>query len=125
MALTSCLDGWDEGELTEFLSLRFVPATDCKRKASGADYKGKVTKTISGYTCQSWSSQKPHKHPYRVAAKFADKNIKLAGNYCRNPSNSKQPWCLTTNPKKRWEYCNIPDCPKVVGKRPFLSLLAY
>ena len=31
----------------------------------------------------------------------------------RNPSNSNGgPWCYTTDPDKRWEYCDIPTCPK-------------
>lgn len=31
-------------------------------------------------------------------------------NYCRNPDGELRPWCFTTSPTKRWEYCNIPSC---------------
>ena len=31
-------------------------------------------------------------------------------NYCRNPDNSKGPWCYTTDKRKRWEYCQVPKC---------------
>ena len=32
-------------------------------------------------------------------------------NYCRNPDNDeKGPWCYTTDPYKRFEYCDIPEC---------------
>ena len=31
-------------------------------------------------------------------------------NRCRNPNNEEgAPWCYTTNPKVRWQYCAIPD----------------
>mgnify|MGYP001195062352 CR=1 FL=1 len=31
-------------------------------------------------------------------------------NSCRNPNNDEgAPWCYTTNPKTRWQYCAIPD----------------
>ena len=31
-------------------------------------------------------------------------------NKCRNPNNDEgAPWCYTTNPKVRWQYCAIPD----------------
>ena len=32
-------------------------------------------------------------------------------NYCRNPDSvSGGPWCYTTDPNTRWEYCDIPKC---------------
>lgn len=34
----------------------------------------------------------------------------LDNNYCRNPNNELMPWCYTTDPGKRWEYCNVPRC---------------
>ena len=38
-------------------------------------------------------------------------NIKFKRhNSCRNPNNEEgAPWCYTTNPKTRWQYCAIPD----------------
>lgn len=31
-------------------------------------------------------------------------------NKCRNPDNAEgAPWCYTTNPKVRWQYCALPD----------------
>ena len=31
--------------------------------------------------------------------------------YCRNPDGrGESPWCYTTNPEVRWEYCDIPAC---------------
>lgn len=33
-------------------------------------------------------------------------------NYCRNPDGEPRPWCFTTDPNKRWEFCDIPRCGK-------------
>ena len=33
-------------------------------------------------------------------------------NFCRNPDGDKNgPWCYTTDPRTKFEYCNIPSCP--------------
>ena len=38
----------------------------------------------------------------------------MSENYCRNPDVFEPggPWCYTTNPRIRWEYCDIPMCGK-------------
>ncbi|XP_061900799.1 plasminogen [Entelurus aequoreus] len=74
---------------------------------SGEDYRGKVTTTESGYTCQRWDSQKPHNHGY-IPSALPEKY--LEENYCRNPDGDPRPWCFTTSPTKRWEICSIPRC---------------
>ena len=39
-----------------------------------------------------------------------DGNKFIRHNECRNPENREgAPWCYTTNPKVRWQYCAIPD----------------
>merc|ERR1712179_273343 len=78
---------------------------DCQNEGedgkNGKDYEGNVAKTVSGYKCQKWSEQKPHKH------KFADQG---KPNFCRNPDGHKGVWCYTTA-RKRWEECDVPVCP--------------
>ncbi|XP_036104906.1 plasminogen [Molossus molossus] len=74
---------------------------------SGENYEGKISKTQSGVECQSWDSQTPHAHGY-LPSKFPDKNLKM--NYCRNPDGEPRPWCFTTDPNRRWEFCNVPRC---------------
>ncbi|XP_029421083.1 plasminogen [Nannospalax galili] len=74
---------------------------------SGEKYEGQISKTMSGLDCQAWDSQSPHAHGY-LPAKFPSKNLKM--NYCRNPDGEPRPWCFTTDPNKRWEYCDIPRC---------------
>ncbi|KAI5615090.1 plasminogen precursor [Silurus asotus] len=74
---------------------------------SGENYRGKISNTVLGYTCQRWDSQKPNNHGY-IPSVLPDKY--LEENYCRNPDGEPRPWCFTTNPAKRWDYCSIPRC---------------
>ena len=81
----------------------------CDEKVSGyrqRDYRGCQDKTMTGRTCQRWDEQSPHRHGNHKPSKGADNH-----NYCRNPSNTYWGlWCYTTDPNKRWEYCD-PKCP--------------
>ncbi|XP_071762954.1 plasminogen [Centroberyx gerrardi] len=74
---------------------------------SGDDYRGKISTTENGYTCQRWDSQKPHNHGY-IPSALPEKY--LEENYCRNPDGDPRPWCFTTSPSKRWDFCSIPRC---------------
>ncbi|XP_069028459.1 plasminogen [Embiotoca jacksoni] len=74
---------------------------------SGEDYRGKISTTENGFTCQRWDSQKPHNHGYNPSA-LPEKY--LEANYCRNPDGDPRPWCFTTSPSKRWDFCSIPRC---------------
>ena len=78
---------------------------ECKTTPQGTEYKGYVSKTKSGKTCQAWDSQSPHQH--HLAAKTEGQS-----NWCRNPDGEPEgPWCYTTDPGSRWEYCTVPTCP--------------
>ncbi|XP_049913613.1 plasminogen [Epinephelus moara] len=74
---------------------------------SGEDYRGKTSTTENGFTCQRWDSQQPHNHGY-IPSALPEKY--LEENYCRNPDGDPKPWCFTTSPSKRWDFCNIPRC---------------
>uniref|UniRef100_A0A8C1TIU9 Macrophage stimulating 1 n=1 Tax=Cyprinus carpio TaxID=7962 RepID=A0A8C1TIU9_CYPCA len=72
----------------------------------GEDYRGKVSTTKSGRTCQQWWSKFPHDHRRTPSAANG-----LELNYCRNPdSDPNGPWCYTTDPDMRYESCDIPQC---------------
>ncbi|KAM7402265.1 hypothetical protein PAMP_017519 [Pampus punctatissimus] len=72
----------------------------------GEDYRGKVFTTKSGLTCQQWWSKFPHDHRWTPTATNG-----LELNYCRNPDGDRiGPWCYTTDPERRYESCNIPQC---------------
>jgi len=82
---------------------------DCGTPPLQSDYRGPVSHTKSGLTCQSWSSQTPHPHPN------GPQEFPLAGladnNHCRNPDeDSGGAWCYTTDPDVRYQYCDVPDC---------------
>ena len=74
--------------------------------------------TRSGRTCQSWKSQCPHRH-WSIPKDVADSQ--MDSNLCRNPDSSAPdgPWCYTTDPNVRWEYCNVSRCrPRGKFNRP-------
>ncbi|PFX27312.1 Angiopoietin-1 receptor [Stylophora pistillata] len=97
------------GDAPECYEWPDIPGDDTKSLdcyyGVGVGYRGSVNVTRSGRTCQSWKSQCPHRH-WRIPTKD-DSNM------CRNPDSSAPngPWCYTTDPNVRWEYCNVSRCP--------------
>uniref|UniRef100_A0AAY5F5L0 Macrophage stimulating 1 n=1 Tax=Electrophorus electricus TaxID=8005 RepID=A0AAY5F5L0_ELEEL len=72
----------------------------------GEDYRGEVSKTQTGRTCQQWWSKFPHDHRWTPSPTNG-----LELNFCRNPDGDRiGPWCYTTDPERRYESCNIPQC---------------
>eukprot|EP00105_Crassostrea_gigas_P034030 XP_019918178.1 PREDICTED: plasminogen-like [Crassostrea gigas] len=82
---------------------------NCKQTEKGLEYRGTISVTISGKTCQRWDSQTPHAHNYD---KDLPGNASVHENYCRNPRASEDtvPWCYTTDENIRWDFCAIPFC---------------
>ncbi|XP_061177246.1 uncharacterized protein LOC133185975 [Saccostrea echinata] len=95
----------------------------CERKArrkclplefeDGRDYRGELKHTLSGITCQKWTSKYPQRHSL-LAGITADVNPDGLGdhNSCRNPfrMRRKRPWCFTTKKNVEWEYCDVTVC---------------
>ena len=77
-----------------------TPARHCKQEA----FEHSVI-TVSGRYCQRWDSESPHK-PNAGHRPF---NASHVENWCL-PIKDSQPWCYTTDPKVRWEYCPPPHC---------------
>uniref|UniRef100_A0A8C9F745 Kringle domain-containing protein n=1 Tax=Pavo cristatus TaxID=9049 RepID=A0A8C9F745_PAVCR len=83
-------------------------ATEECYQGNGVSYRGTASFTITGKKCQ-WSSQTPHKHDYFTPRTHPKSGLEK--NYCRNPDGDVNgPWCYTTDPRKAWEYCDIPKC---------------
>ena len=74
---------------------------------------GTLTVTKSGKTCQKWTTQDPHEHNNSPEEK-PDEGLG-DHNFCRNPDNEAGPWCYTTDPDTRWEYC---DCGLFLNLKP-------
>merc|ERR1719191_1382799 len=73
----------------------------------GESYRGLVTSTASGRTCQKWVDEKPH----TVGIEPTSDNGLGNHNYCRNPDGSeKKPWCFTQDPTVEKEVCEVPVC---------------
>ena len=78
---------------------------------AGADYRGLISPTRRGYTCQRWDTQSPHQHTRNNSAWFPDRTLEEAGNFCRNPyGGGAGVWCYTSDPHTRWDYCNVTQC---------------
>ncbi|NXG28030.1 PLMN protein, partial [Dromaius novaehollandiae] len=80
----------------------------------GLDYHGTASFTTMGKKCQAWNSMLPHRHN-RTASNFPKAYVYFAfldlrENYCQNLDNDISPWCYTTVPTVRWEYCNLQKC---------------
>ena len=77
------------------------------------EYRGNISVTTSGRTCQRWDRQEPHAQGY---GSHLPGNASLHENFCRNPlaNEDATPWCYTTDPNVRYELCDIPVCGKVV-----------
>eukprot|EP00559_Dactyliosolen_fragilissimus_P004613 CAMPEP_0184859766 /NCGR_PEP_ID=MMETSP0580-20130426/4763_1 /TAXON_ID=1118495 /ORGANISM="Dactyliosolen fragilissimus" /LENGTH=345 /DNA_ID=CAMNT_0027356595 /DNA_START=684 /DNA_END=1721 /DNA_ORIENTATION=- len=102
-----------DGEPFGFLDYeRTQPCNDSSccgsRDSKQADYRGEISVTVSGKTCQNWDDQTPHSHD-RTKENYPNKG--LSKNYCRNPDGEPRAWCYTTDEDTRWEVCDIPYCP--------------
>jgi len=79
---------------------------------NGAYYAGKQTRTLTGKKCALWTvgNLKNSNAKAKNYKNYPEKNITSAVNYCRNPDGDSRPWCYTTDPKTRWEFCDIKRC---------------
>ena len=98
----------------------FFVVADCFY-GNGRGYRGNVSTTKKGYTCQAWDSQWPHKHTIDGSIY---EEVRNSSNFCRNPGGFglKGTWCYTTNMSLQWDYCGVPKCS---SKSEWLTDLLY
>ena len=113
------------------------------RKSCLLNYFGDVTSTVSGRECQYWDENYPHEPKYTPkVTKFFEKNKRVfpkmsledvwfflqnkSHNKCRNPDKDpKGPWCYTTDPDVRFEYCQPDDCIDGTGQTCWSDDIEY
>ena len=83
---------------------------ECKSNIRGGNYAGSVSTTKGGLRCQHWDSQRPHRHEVTDDL-MPDGSLAAAENLCRSPDfDPGGPWCFTTDPQVKWDYCDVPTC---------------
>lgn len=55
-----------------------------------------------------WNLQTPHSH--EITAQWMSRMSDFNSNYCRDPDYELSPWCYTTDPSVRWEFCPVAKC---------------
>ena len=91
--------GWDYCDVPDCVTpTESLADSDCQ-PSDGTAYTGNVTTTVSGRTCKVWSSITSY-------ARLGQHN------FCRDPTpeTPNGVWCFTTDPKKLWEFCEVPWC---------------
>lgn len=109
------------------LYLDSIGRMTCISASPAYPFTGTVSKTVSGASCQPWSS--PSNTLYTTIDLFPDSatpsvlngstaypTMSTVSNYCRNPSFfyswTDDPWCYTSSTiqPQNWELCAIPIC---------------
>ena len=113
---TLCNQFWRSTKFTDWSLNRitsFISILDCYAAEPQA-YIGQTNVTKTGRICQRWDNQYPHPHEHTDIQYFPDSSLSAAQNYCRDPEEGAyDPWCMTMDPEKEWEFCDVIKCPWV------------
>lgn len=112
----TCPDGARECAETNCIQCSAENAETITTKEEAVDdwygpstYRGCQSKTVTGRTCQKWTSQLPHQH--ESLESLAEHGLEASGilgdhNYCR-AQFKETIWCYTTDPEKEKEECEV------------------
>ena len=101
----------------------------CRLTQKGREYRGNISVTMDGFTCQAWSSQTPHLHEMTDPDLFPDHTLEEAQNFCRNPDGQTHgPWCYMMSHTASSTIlakmtCNVPYCDSINTRMIFSPLL--
>uniref|UniRef100_A0A8C8WMV2 Kringle domain-containing protein n=1 Tax=Panthera leo TaxID=9689 RepID=A0A8C8WMV2_PANLE len=80
-------------------------------QGNGQSYRGTSSTTITGKKCQPWSSMAVITKVWEALHTPA-----FCFQYCRNPDGDVNgPWCYTMSPRKLFDYCDVPQCGKLLS----------
>ena len=83
---------------------------ECVNVDLSTAYRGQLSMTANGRTCQHWSEQSPHSHSFTEESFEGEPSLNAVMNYCRDPFGEGRTWCYTTESDIAWEYCYFPPC---------------
>ncbi|XP_052689239.1 deleted in malignant brain tumors 1 protein-like isoform X3 [Crassostrea angulata] len=78
-------------------------AEDCYT-GNGELYRGSISETTIGSPCQRWSKSASINDVTHPGKGLGDHNM------CRNPDDSKSPWCWVDVERDRFGYCPVSKC---------------
>lgn len=88
----------------------------CGDKPNKSDYRGTRATTKNNCRCKDWDNDDKNDYP----------DGGLQENYCRNPSQNKQPWCFLEKSgppgggcRWRWRYCEIENCDQSTWEKRY------
>nr|XP_022319040.1 uncharacterized protein LOC111121867 isoform X2 [Crassostrea virginica] len=83
---------------------------------NGESYRGSVSETVIGTSCQKWSKSSDINAKSHPGKGLGDHNM------CRNPDNSSRPWCWVDTDALSFGYCPVPECDSSKSTTPEISL---
>ena len=100
----------------------------CRLTQEGREYRGNISVTMDGFTCQAWTSQTSNPHAVTDLHLFPDHTLEEAQNFCRNPDENRDgPWCygikytgLILNGRQT---CSVPVCNSINTSMIYVPLL--
>ncbi|KAK3260157.1 hypothetical protein CYMTET_30873 [Cymbomonas tetramitiformis] len=86
---------------------------------NGSDYFGYTQYTESGHGCLPWNRSPFTGEDLQYYLLYPWLVDPTHVYYCRNPDGRQRPWCYTSTPGVRWEFCNLLTLPHPSPTAPY------